>query len=125
MVLDQDVDPARDHIRGPVDAPYTLVEYGDFECPFCGRATGAVEELRERFGDQLRYVFRHLPLPEVHAHAELAAEAAEAAADAGRLLGDARPAVRAPGCARTRRPRRPRERARTRRGALHAFARLG
>ncbi|MDA0168597.1 Na+/H+ antiporter NhaA [Solirubrobacter taibaiensis] len=83
MVLDEDVDPVRDHIRGPVDAPYTLVEYGDFECPFCGRATGTVEELRERFGDQLRYVFRHLPLPEVHAHAELAAEAAEAAAEQG------------------------------------------
>ena len=72
----------RPHPR-PVDAPFELVEYGDFECPFCGRATGAVEELRERFGDQLRYVFRHLPLPEVHPHAELAAEAAEAAAAQG------------------------------------------
>ena len=62
MVLADPVDPERDHIRGPVDAPLTLVEYGDFECPFCGRATGVVRELRERFGDDLRYVFRHLPL---------------------------------------------------------------
>lgn len=83
MLLDRPVDPAIDHIRGPVDAPLELVEYGDFECPFCGRATGAVEEVRERFGDQLRYVFRHLPLPEVHPHAELAAEAAEAAGEQG------------------------------------------
>ncbi|MBE2320291.1 Na+/H+ antiporter NhaA [Solirubrobacter sp. CPCC 204708] len=83
MVLDRPVDPAVDHIRGPVDAPLELVEYGDFECPFCGRATGAVEELRERLGDRLRYVFRHLPLPDVHPHAELAAEAAEAAAEQG------------------------------------------
>ncbi len=61
MVLDRPVDAEYDHIRGPADAPLTLVEYGDFECPFCGRATGVVHELRERFGDELRYVFRHLP----------------------------------------------------------------
>ena len=67
-------------MRGPPDAPLTLVEYGDFECPFCGRATGVIRELRERFGDDLRYVFRHLPLSDVHDHAELAARAAEAAA---------------------------------------------
>src|SRR3712207_2432708 len=75
----------RDHVRGPVDAPLTLVEYGDFECPFCGRATGTVEELRARFGNQLRYVFRHVPLVDVHPHARLAAEAAEAAAAQGRF----------------------------------------
>ena len=69
-----------DHIRGRVDAPLTLVEYGDFECPFCGRATGVVHELRELFGDDLRYVFRHLPLADVHPCAEIAARAAEAAA---------------------------------------------
>ncbi|NEK59409.1 Na+/H+ antiporter NhaA [Geodermatophilus sabuli] len=85
VLLDPPVDPSRDHVRGPVDAPLTLVEYGDFECPFCGRATGAVEELRERFGDRLRYVFRHVPLVDVHPHAELAAEAAEAAAAQGRF----------------------------------------
>ncbi|GAB3302253.1 hypothetical protein GCM10027451_06330 [Geodermatophilus aquaeductus] len=84
-LLDPPVDPARDHVRGPADAPLTLVEYGDFECPFCGRATGAIEEVRERFGDRLRYVFRHLPLVDVHPHARLAAEAAEAAAAQGRF----------------------------------------
>jgi Na+/H+ antiporter NhaA len=83
MTLADPVDPARDHIRGPVDAPLTLVEYSDFECPFCGKATGAMRELRERLGDDLRYVFRHLPLAEVHPHAELAARAAEAAGAQG------------------------------------------
>lgn len=79
------VEPDRDHIRGPVDAPLTLVEYSDFECPFCGRATGVVEELHERLGDRFRYVFRHVPLVDVHPHAELAAEAAEAAGAQGRF----------------------------------------
>jgi len=85
MALDLPVDLARDHIRGPTGAPLTLVEYGDFECPFCGRATGVVHELRERFGDELRYVFRHLPLTDVHGYAELAAQAAEAAGRQGRF----------------------------------------
>ena len=84
-VLDPPVDPEVDHFRGPVDAPLTLVEYGDMECPFCGRATGVVSELRSRFGDELRYVFRHLPLLEVHPHAQLAAEAVEAAGAQGRF----------------------------------------
>lgn len=83
-VLDRPVDPERDHIRGPVDAPLTLVEYSDFECPFCARTTGVARELREHFGDQLRYVVRHLPLPDVHPHSEQAAVAAEAAAAQGR-----------------------------------------
>jgi Na+/H+ antiporter NhaA/protein-disulfide isomerase len=85
MLLDRPVQPDRDHVRGPVEARLTLVEYGDFECPFCGRATGVVRELRARFGDDLRYVFRHLPLTDVHDHAELAAQAAEAAAAQGRF----------------------------------------
>ncbi len=75
-VLADPVDPSRDHIRGPADALLTLVEYGDYECPFCSRVTGTVEELRERFGDRLRYVYRHLPLHDVHPNAQLAAEAA-------------------------------------------------
>jgi Na+/H+ antiporter NhaA len=83
MVLDRPVDAARDHIRGPAEAPLTLVEYADFRCPFCSRATGVVDALRERFGDDLRYVFRHLPLIDVHPDAMLAAEAAEAAAAQG------------------------------------------
>ena len=84
-ILALPVDPARDHIRGPADGPLTLVEYADFECPFCGRATGVMRELRERFGDELRYVFRHLPLTDVHPYAELASRAAEAAAAQGRF----------------------------------------
>lgn len=83
--LADDVDPGRDHIRGPADAPLTLVEYLDFECPFCARATGVGRELREHFGDELRYVVRHLPLPDVHPHAERAAMAAEAAAAQGQF----------------------------------------
>ena len=75
-----DVDPERDHIRGPKNAPVTVVEYGDFECPYCGMAEPVVRELLADFGD-VRYVWRHLPLNDVHPHAELAAEAAEAAAD--------------------------------------------
>ncbi|MFG2084751.1 MULTISPECIES: Na+/H+ antiporter NhaA [unclassified Spirillospora] len=83
--LDRPVDPEVDHIRGPHDAPLTLVEYGDFECPFCARSTGVADELQERFGDDLRYVFRHLPLPDVHPYAELAAHAAVAADAQGRF----------------------------------------
>jgi Na+/H+ antiporter NhaA len=77
------VDPERDHIRGSDDAPVTLVEYGDFECPNCGQAEPVVRELLREFGQDLRYVFRHLPLADVHPRAQLAAEAAEAAADQG------------------------------------------
>ncbi len=82
-VLDRPVEVGVDHIRGPVDAPMTLVEYGDFECPFCAKATGVATDLRARFGDDLRYVFRHLPLTAVHPHAELAARAALAADQQG------------------------------------------
>jgi Na+/H+ antiporter NhaA len=77
-----DVDPERDHVRGPMEAPVTVVEYGDFECPFCGRAEPVVRELLREFGD-VRYVWRHLPLNDVHPRAQLAAEAAEAASDQG------------------------------------------
>ena len=84
-VLDPPVDPAHDHIRGPVDAPLTLVEFLDFQCPFCARATSLGPALRQRFGDDLRYVVRNLPLTDVHPQAELAAEAAEAAAAQGRF----------------------------------------
>jgi Na+/H+ antiporter NhaA len=76
------VDPDRDHIRGPRESPVTVVEYGDFECPYCGRAEPAVRELLADFGD-VRYVWRHLPLTDVHPHAQLAAEAAEVAAEQG------------------------------------------
>ncbi len=76
------VDPERDHVRGPMNAPVTLVEYGDFECPYCGQAEPVVRELLAGTGD-LRYVFRHLPLTDVHQHAQLAAEGAEAAGRQG------------------------------------------
>src|SRR5689334_11773112 len=69
----------RDHIRGPAMALVTLVEYGDYECRYCGEAYPVVEELRQAFGDRLRFVFRHFPLAEIHPHAMGAAEAAEAA----------------------------------------------
>jgi Na+/H+ antiporter NhaA len=79
------VDPDRDHIRGPKkDAIVTLVEYGDFECPYCGQAEPVVRDLIGQFGE-LRFVFRHLPLTEVHSHAQLAAEAAEAAGAQGKF----------------------------------------
>ncbi|MGC5568086.1 Na+/H+ antiporter NhaA [Streptomyces sp. FR-108] len=76
--LSDPVDMDRDHVRGPRDAPVTLLEYGDFECPYCGLAEPVVRELLADFGD-VRYVWRHLPLPDVHPGAQLAAEAAEAA----------------------------------------------
>jgi Na+/H+ antiporter NhaA len=80
------VDPERDHIRGPKgdDALVTLVEYGDFECPYCGQAEPAIRELIKEYGE-LRFVFRHLPLTDVHPHAQLAAEAAEAADRQGKF----------------------------------------
>jgi Na+/H+ antiporter NhaA len=81
--LADDVDPARDHIRGAHDALVTLLEYGDYECPYCGQAETVVRELLDSFGDELRYVWRHLPLNDVHPHAQMAAEAAEAAAAQG------------------------------------------
>ena len=81
--LSDDVDPSRDHIRGPDDALVTLLEYGDYECPYCGQAEMVIRELLEAFGDDLRYVWRHLPLNDVHPQAQMAAEAAEAAAAQG------------------------------------------
>ncbi|HVE68959.1 MAG TPA: Na+/H+ antiporter NhaA [Solirubrobacteraceae bacterium] len=83
--LSKAVDPDVDHVRGPQEAPVTLLEYGDFECPYCGRAEPVIRELLESFGSELRYVFRHLPLPDVHPHAEMAAQAAEAAGAQGRF----------------------------------------
>jgi diadenylate cyclase len=76
---------ARDHARGPRDAPVTLVKYGDYECPYCGEAHPVLKELQQRVGEQVRFVFRHFPLDSVHPHARLAAQAAEAAASQGRF----------------------------------------
>ena len=80
--LAEPVDPERDHIRGPIDAPVTVLEYGDFECPFCGQAEPIVRELLREHGE-VAYAWRHLPLNDVHPTAQQAAEAAEAAANQG------------------------------------------
>ncbi len=82
--LAEPVDPERDHIRGPDDASVTLVEYGDIECPYCGQAEMVIRELLADFGE-LRYVWRHLPLNDVHPQAQIAAEATEAAAAQGKF----------------------------------------
>jgi protein-disulfide isomerase len=74
-----------DHIQGPEDAQVTLVEYGDYECPHCGRAYPVVKRLQKHFGKRLRFVFRNFPLSEVHPHAESAAEAAEFAGAQGKF----------------------------------------
>ena len=74
-----------DHAQGPEDAQVTLVEYGDYQCPFCGRAHGVLRELLKQTGDKVRLAFRNFPLTEIHANAERAAQAAEAAAAQGRF----------------------------------------
>jgi Na+/H+ antiporter NhaA/protein-disulfide isomerase len=81
--LFEDVDPERDHLRGSREASVTLLEYGDFECSYCGQAEPVVRELLSAEGDDLSYVWRHLPLSDVHPNAQIAAEAAEAAAAQG------------------------------------------
>jgi Na+/H+ antiporter NhaA len=83
--LSDDVDPERDHVRGPDDAAVTLLEYGDYQCPYCGQAEEAIRDVLVEFGDDLRYVWRHLPLNDVHEHAQMAAEGAEAAAAQGKF----------------------------------------
>jgi Na+/H+ antiporter NhaA len=83
--LADDVSPKRDHIRGAQDAPVTLIEYGDYECPYCGQAEMVVRELLSSFGDDLRYVWRNLPLNDVHPNTQMAAEAAEAAGSQGKF----------------------------------------
>jgi protein-disulfide isomerase len=75
----------RDHILGRITAPVTLVEYGDYECPYCGQAHHVVKQLRQLLGHQLCFVFRHFPLTTVHPHAQHAAEAAEAAEAQGKF----------------------------------------
>jgi protein-disulfide isomerase len=76
---------AKDHTAGPDDAPVTLVEYGDYECPHCGRAHPIVKRTQRELGSQLRFVFRNFPLAEAHPHARLAAQAAEAAGAQGKF----------------------------------------
>jgi protein-disulfide isomerase len=74
-----------DHVQGGATAPCTLVEYGDFECPYCGAAYPIVKRVQKHFGKRLRFVFRNFPLAEMHPHAEFAAETAEFAAAHGKF----------------------------------------
>src|SRR4051812_34696156 len=76
---------ARDHVRGAPDAQHTLVEYGDYECPFCGAAAASVKQLMQIMGNEVRFAYRHFPLTQIHPHAQLAAEAAEAAGQQDRF----------------------------------------
>ncbi len=96
LKLIRPIDPSRDHIRGDPMAPLTLVEYGDYECPFCSRATGGIDEVLGRFGADLLYVWRHLPLVRSHPRAFDAARAAEAAGLQGKYFEMGR------SCSRTR-----------------------
>ncbi len=75
----------QDHFRGPLNAPLSVVEYGDFECPYCGRAQGILQSIVEELGPQLCFVFRNFPLASIHPHAEAAALAAEAAGEQGKF----------------------------------------
>ena len=75
----------RDHVQGPTDAAVTLVEYGDYECPYCGAAYPIIKEVQSRMGERVRFVFRNFPITTSHPHAEQAAEAAEAAATQGKF----------------------------------------
>ena len=84
-VLTMPVSEDRDHIQGPADAAVTLVQYGDYECPYCGAAYPIIKDVQARMGERLRFVFRNFPITTSHPHAEQAAEAAEAAAAQGRF----------------------------------------
>jgi protein-disulfide isomerase len=78
------VSSKRDHCLGPNDAPATLLEYGDYECPYCGRAYVMIKRIQDHFGNQLRFAYRNFPLTQIHPHAQNAAEAAEAAGVQGK-----------------------------------------
>ena len=75
----------RDHFQGPAEAPVTLVEFGDYQCPYCGQAHPIVKAVQAKFGNRLRFVFRNFPLAEIHPHAAAAAQAAEAAGAQGKF----------------------------------------
>jgi len=83
--LTNPVSDERDHIQGPPGAPVTLVEYGDYECPYCGAAYPIIKEIQARLGDRLRFVFRNFPITTSHPHSQQAAEAAEAASAQGKF----------------------------------------
>lgn len=84
FLLSEEVGP-RDHFLGNANAPITIVEYGDYECPDCFNFVPIIRKIRERLGDRLRFVFRHFPRSNIHPHASMAAEVAEAAGDQGKF----------------------------------------
>jgi len=84
-VLVMPIDETRDHIQGSAEPEVTLVQYGDYECPYCGEAYPIIKEVQGRMGDRLRFVFRNFPIATSHPHAEQAAEAAEAADAQGKF----------------------------------------
>ncbi len=86
QTLMRPVNPSRDHLFGDPGAPYTIVEYGDFQCGFCLKASGSIQEVHDVLGDQLRYVWRHAPLVAYHPNAQAGAEASEAAALQGKFF---------------------------------------
>ncbi len=92
------VSPKRDHIRGPLAAPISLVEYGDYECPYCGALQAIIDEIQQQMGEALQFVFRHFPLATIYPHAEMAAEAAEPAGVQGKFWGRLRNLRRRSGC---------------------------
>src|SRR5204862_6475382 len=75
----------KEHAQGPADAPVTLVEYGDYECPYCGKAYPIIKQIQKRMGNGVRFVFRNFPLNTIHEHAGVAAQAAEAASEQGKF----------------------------------------
>ncbi len=74
----------KDHVQGRTDAIIELVEYGDYQCHFCGEAYSIIKSIQQKFGDNLKFVFRNFPLSKIHRHAKLAAVASEAAARQGK-----------------------------------------
>ena len=116
------VDRERDHVRGSDEAPVTLVEYGDYECPFCGRAEPVVREIVDEFGDDLRYVFRAAAARRRAPARPAGGRGGGGGGGAGQVLGDARPAVPAPGRAEADGSRRVRRAARPRRRPVHRRA---
>jgi protein-disulfide isomerase len=74
------VNSTRDHIQGPSSAPITLLEYGDYQCPYCGQAYPIIKQVQNHLSNKLRFVFRNFPITQIHPHAQHAAEAAESAA---------------------------------------------
>jgi protein-disulfide isomerase len=90
------VSDERDHVQGQADAAVTLVEYGDYECPYCGAAYPIIKQVQARMGGRLRFVFRNFPITTSHPHAEPGGRGRRGCGDSEPILGDARPSLREP-----------------------------